>query len=171
MSAPTLRTPRTIIMPIGLADLDEVSALYGDAVVMEHVDGGVRSREQTKSSLAAAERCWGAEGWGLWAIRDAETGALIGEAGLQHLFDVEGATVDFGVTVGRRHWNQGLATEAGHVIILDAWDRFPGDLIHAVTIPANVASEAVLHKLGFRRADDQMIHGMIQHLWEIQRVR
>ncbi len=158
-------------MPLGLADLDEVGALYGDDEVMEFVDGGVRTREQTKSTLAAAERCWRAEGWGLWAIRDAETGGLIGEAGLQHLFDVESASVDFGVTVARRHWNQGYATESGHVILMDAWERFGGDLIHAVTRPDNIASERVLHKLGFRQIEQQLIHGMPQHLWEIQRIR
>ena len=171
MSAPLLRTSRTILIPLSVADLDEVGALYADETVMEFVDGGVRTREQTKSSLAAAERCWRSEGWGLWAIRDADTGGLIGEAGLQHLFEVDGASVDFGLTVARRFWRDGYATEAGHVILLDAWDRYPGDLIHAVTNPGNIGSEATLHKLGFRLADSRLIHGQTQHLWEIQRTR
>lgn len=171
MSASPLRTQRTILMPLSAADLDELGALYGDDLVMEYVDGGVRSREQTKSTLAAAERCWRAEGWGLWAIRDAETGALIGEAGLQHLFDVDNAEVEFGFTVARRYWDQGYATEASHVIINDAWERYGGDLIHAMTQPENVRSQSVLHKLGFREVEERMIHGMPQRLWEIQRTR
>ena len=171
MSASPLRTERTILIPLSTADLDEVGALYRDESVMEFIDGGVRTREQTKSSLAAAERCWKAEGWGLWAIRDAATGGLIGESGLQHLFDVEGATVDFGFTIAKRHWGRGYATEAGHVILLDAWDRFPGDLIHAVTHPDNAASASVLHKLGFREVEQRMVHGSPQRIWEIQRIR
>lgn len=166
-----LHTDRTILMPLGPADLDEVGALYGDEVVMEHVDGGVRTREQTKSVLAAAERCWRSEGWGLWSIRDPSTGGLLGEAGLQHLFDVDGAAVDFGFTIARRYWRMGYATETGHAILLDAWDRYDGNLIHAVTHPDNTASEAVLRKLGFRLAESRMIHGRTQHLWEIQRTR
>lgn len=166
-----LRTDRTILMPLGPADLDEVGALYGDDAVMEHVDGGVRTREQTKSVLAAAERCWKSEGWGLWAIRDASTGGLVGEAGLQHLFDVDGAAVDFGFTIARRYWGMGYATETGHAIVLDAWDRYDGNLIHAVTHPDNAGSEAVLRKLGFRLAEARSIHGRTQHLWEIQRTR
>ncbi len=134
MSASPLRTERTILIPLSGADLDEVGALYGDDAVMEFVDGGIRSREQTKSSLAAAERCWRSEGWGLWAIRDATTGGLIGEAGLQHLFEVDGASVDFGLTIARRHWGEGYATEAGHVILL-AKDRADGrDHGHAVEL-------------------------------------
>ena len=166
-----LRTERTILMPLGTDDLDEVGALYGDEAVMEHIDGGVRSREQTKSALAAAERCWRAEGWGLWTIRHAETGGLIGEAGLQHLFDVDGASVDFGFTIAKRFWRDGYATEAGHVILMDAWDRYSGDLIHAVTQPSNQASEATLHKLGFRLVEERMVHGQTKNLWEIQRTR
>jgi len=158
-------------MPLSSADLDEVGALYGDDAVMEFVDGGVRTREQTKSALAAAERCWRAEGWGLWVIRDATTGGLIGEAGLQHLFDVDGAPTDFGFTVARRFWDQGYATEAGHVILQDAWDRYSGDLIHAVTDPENSRSDGVLHKLGFRLVEDRLIHGKTMNLWEIQRTR
>ena len=42
MSAPVLRTRRTILMPLGMGDLDEVAAIYEDETVMEHVDGGVR---------------------------------------------------------------------------------------------------------------------------------
>lgn len=171
MSASPLRTQRTILLPLGPADLDEVAALYADEAVMEYIDGGVRTRAQTKSSLAAAERCWKAEGWGLWAIRDAETGGLIGESGLQHLFGVEGASVDFGFTIAKRHWGEGYATEAGHVILLDAWDRYPGDLIHAVTHPDNAGSAAVLLKLGFREVEQQILHGTPQRLWEIQRIR
>jgi ribosomal-protein-alanine N-acetyltransferase len=171
VSAPLLRTRRTILIPLSSADLDEAGALYGDDAVMAHVDGGTRTREQTTSALAAAERCWRAEGWGLWSIRDAGTGGLIGETGLQHLFDVEGATVDFGFTIARRYWDQGYATEAGHVILADAWERFGGDLIHAVVRSENAPSAAVLHKLGFRHVEQRRIHGILQELWEIQRIR
>ncbi|MDW3220888.1 MAG: GNAT family N-acetyltransferase [Acidimicrobiales bacterium] len=171
MSASPLRTERTILLPLSANDLDEVGALYGDEDVMAYVDGGVRTRDQTKSALAAAERCWKAEGWGLWAIRDAETGGLIGEAGLQHLFDVDGAPVEFGFTLSKRHWGKGLATEAGHVILADAWERYTGDLIHAITDPENTASARVLNKLGFRQVEARLIHGESQLLWEIQRLR
>lgn len=158
------------MLPLGSADLDEVATLYADETVMDLVDGGTRTREQSRSALAAAERCWKSEGWGLWAIRDATTGGLVGEGGLQHLTDVDGAVVDFGITIARRHWGGGFATEAGHVILLDAWDRYDGNLIHAVTDPANAAGAAVLRKLGFRRVADHDVRGTTRHLWEIPRL-
>lgn len=158
------------MLPLSTADLDEVATLYADEAVMEHIDGGTRTREQTRSSLGAAERCWKSEGWGLWAIRDAETGGLVGQGGMQHLTDVEGAEVDFGVTVAKRHWGKGLATEAGHVILLDAWDRYRGDLIHAISHPANRANAELLRKLGFRRVENRLIRGTTQQLWEVPRL-
>lgn len=170
MSAPALRTERLVMLPLSTADLDEVATLHADEAVMEYVDGGTRNRDQTKSALAATERCWKSEGWGLWAIRDATTGGLVGEGGLQHITDLDGAEVDFGITIAKRHWDKGYATEAGHVILLDAWDRYTGNLIHAVTHPANTASAAVLRKLGFRRVDDRDIRGSTQFLWEVPRL-
>ena len=158
------------MLPLGSADLDEVAALYGDDEVMLYIDGGTRTRDQTKAALAAAERCWKSEKWGLWAVRDATTGGLVGEAGLQHLTDVDGAEVEFSYTLGKRYWGQGLATEAGHAILLDAWDRYGGNLIHAVTHPDHKASGSVLRKLGFRRVDDRLIHGTTQFLWELPRL-
>jgi RimJ/RimL family protein N-acetyltransferase len=171
VSASLLRTERTILLPLSAADLDEVGALYSSDDVMELVDGGRRTRDQTKSSLEAAERCWRAEGWGLWAIRYSETGGLIGVAGLQHLFDVESAPVAFGFTIAQRYWESGHATEASHVVLNDAWDRFTGRLIHSVCHPENARSALLLHKLGFRLAEQRLIHGESLDLWEIQRLR
>ena len=159
-----------MILPLNSADLDEVAALYADDEVMAAIDGGVRTREQAKSSLAAAERCWKSEGWGMWAVRDATTGGFVAEAGLQHLTDVEGAQVEFGYTLARRHWNQGFATEAGHAILLDAWSRYTGDLIHAITQPHEQTHAAALRTMGFRRVDDRLIHGTTKYLWEVPRL-
>ena len=170
MDAPTLRTERLVLLPLGPADLDEAAALYSDEAVMRYVDGGTRDRATTAHLLEANERCWKSDGWGLWAIRNAETGAFLGEGGLQRLTDVTGAQGDFGYTISRRNWDKGIATEAGNAILYDAWRRFPGDQIHALVHPDNSASGAVLRKLGFRRLDDELIHGLEQQVWEIQRL-
>jgi len=159
VSASPLRTARTVLIPLSVADLDEVAALYGDEEVMRYLDGGTRTREETRSNLQAAERCWRAEGWGRWAIRDADTGGLVGEGGLQHNFDIEGAPVSFSIVVSRRVWNQGYGTEAGHVILDDAWDRYAADAVHAVVHPDNQAAAALLRKLAFHKAENlSLIH-------------
>jgi len=170
MSAPPLRTKRLILFPLGSPDLDEAAALYGDKRVMEYVDGGTRDRATASHILAANERCWKSEGWGLWAIRDAETGAFVGECGPQRLSDVPGARVDFTGVISRRYWGRGMATEAGQALLYDLWDRFDGQEVHSIVHPENPTAGEVLRKLGFRRLADQLIHGANQQLWQTQRL-
>ena len=169
VDAPTLLTDRLVLIKLGPDDLDEVAALFADPEVMRHVKGGVRTRPETADILATAERNWKRLGWGPWAIRDSTSGGLIGEGGLQPLDDVVSASVDFGYTLGRRHWDKGIATEAGQVILADGWTRYGGDVIHAVVHPDNTASRAVLRKLSFRRIDKRVIRGETQELWGLER--
>ena len=53
MDAPSLRTKRLVLLPLGSADLDEAAALFADARVMVHVDGGTRDRSPTALLLQA----------------------------------------------------------------------------------------------------------------------
>jgi len=158
------------MLPLGPADIDEIAALYADAEVMRHVFGGVMTRAQTIDALARTERCWRSNGWGLWAIRDAETGGLLGEGGLQPDSLIDGATADFDITLGRRSWGTGIGTEAATVIIEDAWQRYPGDLIHAIVVPDNTASSSLLRRVGFTPAGDHSINGQPHETWVISRV-
>jgi RimJ/RimL family protein N-acetyltransferase len=169
VAASNLLTERLVLIPLGPGDLDEVAALYGDPEVMRHIDGGIRTRAATADALAAAERNWERRGWGLWAIRDATTGGLVGEGGLQPLDDVNGAAIDFGFTLGRRHWGKGLATEAGAAILADAWDRYDGDQLQAIAHTDNGPSKAVLKKLGFHHLDNRTVDEEIQEIWALDR--
>jgi RimJ/RimL family protein N-acetyltransferase len=169
VAAPTLLTDRLVLMPLGPADLDEVAALYADAAVMRHVDGGVRTRPETADALGVNERSWKTQGWGLWAIRDTATGGLVGEGGLQTVTDLVGVDTDFGYTLGRRHWGKGLATEAGTAILDDLWSRYGGDTIQAMVHDDHRASIRVLEKLGFTELDTRTVRGERQRLYSLDR--
>ena len=170
MDAPSLRTKRLVLLPLGPADLDEAAAVFGDPRVMMHIDGGTRDRATTAHVLEANQRCWKSEGWGLWAIRDATSGAFLGQAGLQRVTEIVGATVEFGLIISRRNWGKGVAAEAGNAILYDAWERYDGAQIHAIVHPDNPAGGAVLRKLGFRRQEDELIRGETQEVWQTQRL-
>ncbi len=169
MDAPALRTERLVILPLSSADIDEVAALYGDLEVMRHVSGGILTRAQTNDALATSERSWEVNGWGLWAIRDATTGGLLGEGGVRPFTEIADVAANFGVTLGRRSWGSGLATEAGRAILADTWTRFAGPLIHAVVQPDNKPSAAVLRHLGFTLTGVQNSSGQPLQIWVIGR--
>lgn len=171
MDAPALRTERLILLPLGTADIDEIAAMYADAEVMRHAARGVRNRAETTAALGTSERCWRSNGWGLWAIRDATTGGLLGEGGLQPISGIEGAVVDFGITLGRRSRGSGLTTEAGIAIIDDSWNRYRGDLIHATVLPDDTSGAAVLRCLSFTMARVDTVEDQPHQVWVASRRR
>ena len=143
-----LRTKRLVMLPLSPSDLDEAAAVFGDPRVMMYIDGETRDRATTAHALEANQRCWKSEGWGLWAIRDATSGAFLGQAGLQRATEIIGATVEFGLILSRRNCSE----------------------IHAIVHPDNPAGSAVLRKLGFRRQEDELIRGETQQVWQTQRL-
>ncbi len=165
-----LRTKRLVMLPLSPSDLDEAAAVFGDPRVMMYIDGETRDRATTAHALEANQRCWKSEGWGLWAIRDATSGAFLGQAGLQRATEIIGATVEFGLILSRRNWGKGVAAEVGNAVLHDTWDRYPGSEIHAIVHPDNPAGSAVLRKLGFRRQEDELIRGETQQVWQTQRL-
>jgi len=170
VDALSLRTNRLVLLPLGSADLDEAAAVFGDPRVMAHIDGGTRDRATTAHLLEANQRCWKAEGWGLWAIRDATSGAFLGQAGLQRITDLAAATAEFSIIVSRRSWGKGVAAEAANAVLYDAWDRFDGTEIHALVHPDNSPGGAILRRLGFRRQDDELTRGETLQVWQVQRL-
>lgn len=170
MDAPSLRTKRLVLLPLGSADLDEAAALFADPRVMLHIDGGTRDRSTTSHVLQANERCWKTEGWGLWAVRDAASGAFLGQGGLQRITELQDAEVEFSMIVGRRSWRKGLATEAANALLYDAWERFTGSQIHALLHPDNSAGGPYLRRIGFRRDEDELVRGETLQVWHTQRL-
>jgi RimJ/RimL family protein N-acetyltransferase len=170
----TLRTERLVLLPLGPADLDETAALHSDPEVMRFVASGVVGRAATADRLEAVAERWQIHGYGLWSIRDAATGAFLGEGGLQRFSwpddigcDVPSEVdVEFGYTLCRRAWGIGYASEAGTAMLDDAWGRYPGSDIHAFVTADNLQSQKVLDKLGFTRLLDHMaFEGRSHQLW------
>ncbi len=65
-----LRTARLVLTPVGGGDLADLRAIKADPRVFAIMLGGVRTPEQTAEELADDVVGWGANGFGLWAIRE-----------------------------------------------------------------------------------------------------
>jgi RimJ/RimL family protein N-acetyltransferase len=178
VASETLHTERLVLLPLGPADLDEAAALFADPEVMRFVADGAMDRSATAKWLEDVARSWRSRGFGLWAIRDAATGAFLGEGGLQtfpgalSLPDLEvDPEVDFGYTFCRRSWGQGYSIEAGEVMLEDAWRRYRGSVIHAIVTSDNIPSQKVLRKLGFARVERLEHLDRPHQLWAVTRPR
>ena len=117
-SIPTLRTERLVLRPFVDADLDAWAAIRRDEEASRFV-GGVAGREEAWLQIARYLGHWTLRGYGIWAVALAESGRLIGRAGLWY---PEGwPELEVGWTLDRSVWGHGYATEAGRASV--EWGR------------------------------------------------
>jgi len=141
--APELETERLLLRGFLPGDLVGLAVIYSDPDVMRHINGGVRSREQTAASIAAYTREWAEHGYGVWAVADKADGTLLGMCGF-----VERA--ELGYILGKPAWGKGIATEAARACLRHGFERLGFDAIGAGALRENLASRRVLEKLGMR---------------------
>jgi RimJ/RimL family protein N-acetyltransferase len=121
--------------------------------------GGVRTEAQTLERMEGAFRHWDEHGYGIWMLRDRESGRIIGRAVVRHM-DVAGVDeLEIGYAFIEEFWGRGLATEAAAACV-DICRRIPGSRgCVAVTDPRNDASQHVLEKVGLRYVGKHMEKG------------
>ncbi|WP_299341670.1 GNAT family N-acetyltransferase [uncultured Pseudoxanthomonas sp.] len=153
-----VETARLRLHAMSDADDDDAAlmlALLNDAAFIRHIaDRGVRTVDQARAYLrTGALRSYSENGFGMYAVRRKDTGALIGNCGLVLREGLEGP--DLGYALLPSHAGQGFAREAANAVIADAARRLGLVRLHAIVNPDNVASIGLLQKLGF--AFDRMI--------------
>jgi RimJ/RimL family protein N-acetyltransferase len=139
-----LRTARLVLTPVGGADLPDLRAIKADPRVFAIMLGGVRSPQQTAEELADDIADWGANGFGLWVIRD--RGLFLGITGLERRPDGRGIALRFAL------WpevhGRGLAREAAGAALRFGHRQAGLSRIVAVARESNFASRVVLGGIG-----------------------
>jgi len=112
----------------------------------------VLSRPESDALAARIEVDFDRNGFGLWAV---EVPGLIPFAGFVGLdvprFDAPFMpTVEVGWRLGWAAWGRGLATEAVHASLCDAFERVGLDDVVSMTVPANRRSRRLMIRLGMR---------------------
>lgn len=81
--------------------------------------------------------------------QDGDTETLVGVIGLR--LSREGRSARLGYWVGRAYWGHGVATEAARRVASWALANLPIDVIITDVMESNLASAAVLRRVGFRQ--------------------
>lgn len=144
-----LCTPRLLLRPWRHADLDPFAALNADPRVMEYLPDVLdraASDDLASRIMDAVER----EGWGLWAVDVAATGAFVGFTGLSRTTFEAAFTpaVEVGWRLAHHAWGHGYATEAAAAALGFAFDDLGLDEIVSFTSTGNHRSRAVMQRLG-----------------------
>ncbi len=160
-----VETPRLVLH--AMSDQDDADAalmlaLLNDPAFIRHIaDRGVRTLDQARDYLRnGALRSYAQHGFGMYAIRHRDTGVLIGNCGLVRREGLDGP--DLGYALLPEHAGQGFAYEAARAVIADAANRLALGRLHAIVNPDNLASIALLQKLGFE-FDRMIVLPAIEH--------
>lgn len=164
----SVETERLLLRPFTSDDLEAFASINADAEVMRYIgDGKPQSRAQTEMRLNSILAHWDQHGFGLWALVDKASNALIGFCGLQYLDNT--AEIEIGYRLAKRFWGMGIATEAAAATLRYAFELLGLDRIVAVVQPQNFASQSVIEKIGLRYAKDTRFYNSDVEYYAITR--
>jgi RimJ/RimL family protein N-acetyltransferase len=163
-----IETPRLVLRPFALDDLDAFASMNADAEVMRYIGAGKpQSREQTGARLLAFIEHQKEHGFGLWAAVDKASGDVAGFCGLQFLDHTP--EVEVGYRLAKRFWGMGLASEAARTSLRYGFEELGLDRIVAVVRPENAASQRVVEKIGLRYVRDARFYNTDVRYYAITR--
>jgi RimJ/RimL family protein N-acetyltransferase len=143
-----LSTDRLRLRLFADSDLDAYAEMCGDAEVMRYLGGAVMSRAEAWRSLAMVVGHWSLRGFGLWAVEERATGAMVGRVGC---WQPEGwPGLELAWTLRRAYWGMGYATEAARAALAVAFSDLKKDHVISMIHSENRASIRVAQRLRMR---------------------
>jgi RimJ/RimL family protein N-acetyltransferase len=117
--------------------------------------GGPQPPADADATSERIQAHWDRFGFGLWAVRDTDTGALAGFAGVQHptWWPEREHEVEIGWRLARHAWGEGFATRAGEAAIGEARMVLGLTELACFVHPDNQRSIAVAERLGFSEVE------------------
>jgi len=145
-----IETPRTRLLPVCAADVDDLVLLDSDPEVMRYVSGGAPTPrgEIVDWVLPRAQSHLRSSRGGLWVARQRESDHFVGWVSLRHPGHSRQSELELSYRLGRRWWGSGLATESSGALITMAFRTLGTQRVFATTTAANVGSRRVMEKLG-----------------------
>lgn len=92
---------------------------------------------------------WERFGFGMWLVRDRDSGEMVGRGGLQHAYVGGLNEVEAGWAIVPERWGQGLATELAVTSVEAAFEQLRLPRVIAYARTDNHASRRVMEKTGF----------------------
>jgi [ribosomal protein S5]-alanine N-acetyltransferase len=160
-----VETPRMILERLRPADGSELAALLLDPRVGATLWPTAQPPTEADmlESLAAKVNHWQRYGFGMWLLRDRQTGQMVGRGGLQYTYTAGLNDIEAGWAIIPERWGHGLATELAFACVDVAFNRLELLDVVAFTLPTNVASRRVMEKSGFEYERD-IVHAGLPHV-------
>ena len=157
--ATALKTERLELRPIDPADRLALHALWTEPAVRRYLwDDRVIELATVDEVIERSATSFAAEGFGLFALREAGRSALIGVAGIYPL--QPSGEPELLYSLATLSWGRGLAREASRAVIADAFERLGFARVLARTDTPNLASIEVMRRLGMKYEGERDENGL-----------
>jgi RimJ/RimL family protein N-acetyltransferase len=163
-----LETERLRLREFRGEDLEAYAAMSGDGEVMRYIgEGKTLTPHETWRSIAAMLGHWKLLGYGMWALEEKASGALVGRAGF---LDPPGwPGFELGWLLGRAYWGRGYATEAASRCLRYAFEELTRDRVISLIRPGNQPSVRVAERIGEKLAGEVELLGAKALVYEARR--
>ncbi|MDJ0789741.1 MAG: GNAT family N-acetyltransferase [Myxococcota bacterium] len=149
--APTLRTERLELVPIGPADQSPLLGLLNLEDVRRYLlDGDPVDAEWVASVIETSQGDFEEKGLGLWGIREPRAADLLGITGFMSVYDPPVEELIYAVHPDV--FGRGIAGEAASAAIDHAFGPAGRREVRASTDAPNEASLALMQRLGFEES-------------------
>jgi RimJ/RimL family protein N-acetyltransferase len=154
-----IESERIALRPVAAADLPALQSINGDPQVTQFLPYATWTTPDDGVAWLARMEALGATGTGqqLVVVRRADA-AVIGTL-LLFKHDAGSQRVELGYVLGRAHWGQGLMREALQAVCSHLFGTAGLRRIEAEVNPANLASCALLARVGFT------LEGTLRQRW------
>jgi RimJ/RimL family protein N-acetyltransferase len=148
---PVLTTARLVLRPFSPSDLDELAVIHAEESFWWYPRRRGMTVAETADFLSRMLERYESDGFGIEALIDRASGAMIGWAGLAvpHFLPQILPAVEVGWRLAGPFRGRGLATEAGAAALEFGFTTGGLERIVSIYEPDNVASGRVMERLGF----------------------
>ena len=145
------QTPRLLVRQYTAADANNFFSLNGDEEVMRHIRKTMNKEDSDKFLQQNIEFYKANPQLGRWAVEEKESKKFVGSFALIPLpFQDEKHKMQLGYSLLPAEWGKGYATELTAIGRDYFFEHHSFDELHGITTVANVPSQKVLLKCGFK---------------------
>jgi len=143
-ATPLLHTPRLLLRPLGPDCEALYQRFYTDADASRFYSGPL-SPAAASARLVSDQQAWALQGFGVWALQQRDSGALVGVCGF---WQGRGwpCELTWWLLPGAR--GQGLAAEASRAALQHAFSGFGWPRVTTYMNDNNLAARALVQRLG-----------------------
>ena len=150
---PTLNSGRLVLTPYQIEDEDAFVDLFADEAVARWMGDGPQGRDENRAIFGRIfSDVYPHDRFFVWAVWEGDR--FVGHAEVKDTTDIEGHEIVYALSADV--WGRGLGSELASTLVSYCFDVLGLDEVHATVDARNLASLAVLEKVGFVRTGEML---------------